>query len=121
LANGEPLAGLLPAMQSEVPKWDQALGQNREGLATRTAYPSSHPYSFPLLVVSLAEAPFVANDRIAAANGASPRQALKRNCPDRACLSSQAVDNENHGWCEGPSPTVARKAFDPLAGPSPSR
>lgn len=68
-------------MQSEVPKWDQALGQNREGLPARTAYPSSHPYSFLLVVVSLAEAPSVANDRIVAANGASPRQALQRNYP----------------------------------------
>jgi hypothetical protein len=78
---GKPFTRLLTAMQGEVPRWDQPLGQNGEGLTTRSAYPSSHPYSFLLLIVSLAQAQSVADDRIVAANGASPRQALQRNYP----------------------------------------
>jgi len=73
LASGEPLAGQLPTMQGKVPRWDQPLGQNREGLSARTTFSSPHPYSLPVFVVSLPQAQSVADDRIVAANGASPR------------------------------------------------
>ena len=81
LTGGELFTRLVPAMQGEMPRWDQPMGQNREGFTTRAAYPSSHPYSFLLLVVSLAQAQSVTDDRIVAAKGASPRQALQRNYP----------------------------------------
>jgi hypothetical protein len=56
LASGELFAGLLPAMQRELPRWDQPLGQNREGFPAPTAFSPPHPYSLLVLIVSLAQA-----------------------------------------------------------------
>src|SRR5208283_504082 len=81
LTGGKPLACLLSALQGEMPRRYQPMRQNRKGLAAKTANPSSHPYSCLMLIMSLAEAPSVADDRIVAANGASSRQALQRNYP----------------------------------------
>jgi len=81
IAGGDPLASLLPAAKAVVPGWSKPVGQNRESLAARPTESAPYPDAFVLVVVALASAPSMANDRVAATNWATPRQALQRNHP----------------------------------------
>jgi hypothetical protein len=121
LAGGELFTRLLTAVQREVPGWDQPLGQNREGLTARTANPSSHPYSLLMLIVSLAQAQSMANDRVVAANGASPRQAFQRNYPGSGLsfASGSAITRITAGVKARRRPSPAK--FRSAGRPSPSQ
>jgi len=76
---------------------------------------------FVPVIVGLAEAPSMADDRLALANGTLPRQKVQGNHPGvDVVFRLWQCDKENHGWCEGPPVTVLCQSFDLLAGPSPS-
>jgi hypothetical protein len=78
---GDALTGLLPALKAEIRQRSEPVGQDREGLAARTADSTSHPNLIVMLVVSLAELPSMADDRLAAANRTSPRQKVQWDYP----------------------------------------
>jgi hypothetical protein len=81
IAGGEPLARLLPAVKAVVPAWGQPIRQNRESLAARLTDSAPHPDAFVLVIVALASAPSMANDRIDVAEWTAPRQTVQRNHP----------------------------------------
>jgi hypothetical protein len=81
IAGGDPLARLLPAVKAVVPGWSQPIGQNRESLPARLTDSAPHPDAFVLVIVALASAPSMANDRVVVTNWTTPRQALQRNHP----------------------------------------
>jgi len=81
IAGGDPLARLLPAVKAVVPGWSQPIRQNRESLPARLTDSASHPDTFVLVIVALASAPSMADDRVVVANWTMPRQALQRNHP----------------------------------------
>jgi len=121
IAGCDPLAGLLSAVQAVMPGRRQPIGQDREGFLTRLTDSAPHPDAFVLVIVALTESPSVADDRVVAANGTSPRQEAQRDHPGLDvvfCLWQ--CDKDNHGWREGPPLTVPCQSFDLLDGPSPS-
>jgi hypothetical protein len=81
IAGGDPLARLLPAVKAVVPAWRQPIRQNRESLAARLTDSAPHPDAFVLVIVALASAPSMANDRIDVADWTVPRQTVQRNHP----------------------------------------
>ena len=81
IAGGDPLARLLPAVKAVVPGWSQPIRQNRESLPARFTESAPHPDAFVLVIVALASAPSMANDRLVVTNWTTPRQALQRNHP----------------------------------------
>ena len=81
IAGGDPLARLLPAVKAVVPGWTQPIGQNRESLPARLTESAPHPDAFVLVIVALASAPSVSNDRVVVTNWTTPRQAFQRNHP----------------------------------------
>ena len=108
VAAGDPLAGLLPARHGEMPRGRQPVGQDGERLPAWTADPAPHPDAFVLVIVGLAEAPAVANDRVVLAQRAQPRQEMQRHYPGSmlSLVSGSAIKRIN-GWREGPPLTVA--------------
>jgi hypothetical protein len=81
ITGGDVLTGLLPAVQAVVAGWRQPVGQYRESLPARRTDSAPHPDAFVLVIVALAAAPSMANDRVAVANWTTPRQAVQRNYP----------------------------------------
>ena len=81
IAGGDAFAGLLPTVQAVVPGRRQPIGQDREGFLTRLTDSAPHPDAFVLVIVALTESPSVADDRVVAANGTSPRQEVQRDHP----------------------------------------
>jgi len=81
IAGGDPLARLLPAVKAVMPERRQPIGQDREGFLTRLTDSAPHPDAFVLVIVALTESPSVADDRVVAANGTSPRQEVQRDHP----------------------------------------
>ena len=81
IACGDALTGLLPALQAKRRRRSEPIGQDREALPARTTDSTSHPDAFMLVIVALTESPSVADDRVVAANGTSPRQEVQRNHP----------------------------------------
>jgi hypothetical protein len=81
VAGHDSLAGLLPARHAEMSRRRQPVRQNGEGLPARTANPTPHPDAFVLAIVSLAESPAVANDRVVLTERAQPRQEMQRHYP----------------------------------------
>jgi hypothetical protein len=59
----------------------QPIGQDREGFLTRLTDTAPHPDAFVLVIVALTESPSVADDRVVAANGTTPRQEVQRDHP----------------------------------------
>jgi len=57
------------------------MGQDREGLPARQTDSASHPDAFVPVIVALASAPSMANDRVLVANWTPPRQTVQRNHP----------------------------------------
>ena len=109
-AGGDPLTGLLPAVQAVVPGRRQPIGQDREGLPARPADSASHPDAFVLVIVAWRESPSVADDRVVAANGTSPRQESPAESPRLdVVFRLWQCDKKNHGWREGPPLTVPAK------------
>ena len=64
-----------------MPRRRQVVGQNREGLLARSADSTPHPDGSPPIIVALAESLSVADDRVVAADGTSPRQKVQRDHP----------------------------------------
>ena len=103
-------------------EWDQPFRQDGEGLSARMADPAADPDAMVSVVVRLPESSPVADDRVVTAKGAYSRQQSKRNHPGSglSCLSGSAIKRITAGVKALPL-TLARKRFDLLAGPSPSR
>jgi hypothetical protein len=66
----------------------QPIGQDGKGLPARPTDSAPHPDAFVLVIVSVAEASSVANDRVVPANGTSPRQEAQRDHPESALSSA---------------------------------
>ena len=81
IAGGDSLARLLAAVKAVVPDWSQPIGQNRESLSTRFTESAPCPDAFVLVIVALASAPSMANDRIDVADWTVPRQTVQRHYP----------------------------------------
>ncbi len=81
IAGGDSLAGLLSATQAAMSCRRQPVGQAGEGFPARPANPAPHPDVLVSVVMGLAESPPVADDRLALAKGAQPRQEIQRNYP----------------------------------------
>jgi hypothetical protein len=81
VAGCDPLAGLLSAVQAVMPGRREPIGQDREGFLTRLTDSAPRPDAFVLVIVALTESPSMADDRVVAANGTSPRQEVQRNHP----------------------------------------
>ena len=81
ITGGDPLAGPLSTEQAVMAGRRQPIGQNREGLFAWLADSAPHPDAFVLVIVALASAPSMANDRVGVTNWTTPRQALQRNHP----------------------------------------
>jgi hypothetical protein len=81
IAGGDPLASLLPAVKAVMPARRQPIRQDRESFLTRLTDSAPHPDVFAPVIVALTESPSVANDRVVAANGTSPRQEVQRDHP----------------------------------------
>jgi len=81
ITGGDELAGLLSAPQAVVSRWCQPIRQDREGLPARQTDSASHPDAFVPVIVALASAPSMANDRVLVANWTTPRQTVQRNHP----------------------------------------
>src|SRR5262249_38957855 len=84
IAGGEVVTCLLPAMKAVVAGWRQLIRQHCEGLAARSTDATTHPN----VVVVLTQSPSVADDRLIAANGTSPRQEFQRNHPGSPLYSA---------------------------------
>jgi hypothetical protein len=79
--SGDPLAGLLPAVQRVVPGRRDPIGQDRESFLAWQADSAPHPDRFALIVVALAESPSVTDNRVLPADGTLPRQEGQWNHP----------------------------------------
>ena len=73
IAGGDPLARLLSAVKAVVPGWSKPVGQNRESLSARLTESAPYPDAFVLVIVALASAPSMTNDRVVLTNWAPPR------------------------------------------------
>jgi hypothetical protein len=78
---GDALTSLFSATQAERSLRRQPIGQDREGLVARMADSAPHPNVFVPVIVGLAKPPSMTNDRVVAANRASPRQEAQRDHP----------------------------------------
>src|SRR5436305_9833993 len=74
-AGGNPLTRLVSAAQSVLPRRCEPLGQDRKGLPALLTDSTPHPDRFTLIVMALAESPFVTDDRGLPADGTLPRHA----------------------------------------------
>ena len=81
VASANPLTRLLSAMQRELRRWCEPVGQHRERLMARAADAPPHPQAVVQLVVCLPESTAVTDDRVAMTDRTSPRQTLQRNYP----------------------------------------
>jgi len=88
IAGGDPFASRLPAVKAVMPEWRQPIRQDCEGFLTRLTDSAPHPDVFVPVIVALTESPSVPDDRIATANGTSPRQELQRDHPGSALSSA---------------------------------
>jgi hypothetical protein len=88
IAGGDPLTSLMPAVKAVMPAWSQPIGQNREGLPARLTDSAPHPDTFVPVIVALASAPSMANDRVVVAHWTSPWQKRQRNHPGSVLSSA---------------------------------
>ena len=78
---GDALTGLLPATQGERRRRREPIGQDRKGLPARRADSASNPNTLVPVIVSLAEPPSMANDRVFLTDRTLPRQAVQGDHP----------------------------------------
>jgi hypothetical protein len=78
---GDAFTSLFSATQAERSLRHQPIGQDREGLVARMTDSTPHPNVFVPVIVGLAQPPSMADDRVVAANRASPRQKLQWDYP----------------------------------------
>ena len=81
IAGGDPLTGLLAAVQAVVPARRQPVWQNGERLLARMTDPAAHPDTFVPVVVGRTQPTSVADDRVVLAEWTSPRQKIQRDHP----------------------------------------
>jgi hypothetical protein len=81
IAGGDPLAGLLPAVKAVVPGWSKPIGQNRESLPARGTPSATRTNALVLVVVGLAEALTMADDRVVPADWTSPWEQIQGDHP----------------------------------------
>jgi hypothetical protein len=81
ITGGDALTSPLAATQAERRSRYEPIGQDGEGLIARTTDSAPHPDAFMPIIVSLAEPPSMADDRVVAAKRASPRQKFQRDHP----------------------------------------
>jgi hypothetical protein len=81
ITGGDAGTGLLPAPQAEMPRRSQPVGQYGEGLVAKVTDSASHPDTFVAIVVGLAGAQSMADDRMIEANRTPPRQAFQGDHP----------------------------------------
>jgi len=74
IPRGDPLTGLLPAVQAERRRRRQPIGQGREGDSARPANAALHPNALVPVIVGMAEPPSVTDNRVVSANRTSPRE-----------------------------------------------
>jgi hypothetical protein len=91
ISGHDPLTRLLSAVKAVVPGWNKPVGQNRESLPARLTESTPYPDPFVLVIVALATALSMTNDRVAVANGATTRKAVQRNHP--GSMLSSALDS----------------------------
>jgi hypothetical protein len=78
---GDAFARLLSATQAEMPRRRQPIGQDREGLPAWMTDSAPHPNAFASVIVGLAEAPAVADDRVTLASRTPSWQEVQRDYP----------------------------------------
>jgi hypothetical protein len=81
IAGGDAPTSLLSTTHAEWRRRRQPIRQDRERPPAGTANSTSHPDSFVLIVVALAESPSVTDDRGLPADGTLPRQEDQRDHP----------------------------------------
>jgi hypothetical protein len=81
VAGGYPFTGLLPTTQAIVPKRNQPVGQDREGLVALPTEPTPNPHACVHVVVRLAESLAMTDDRGGRTNWTPSRQSIQRNYP----------------------------------------
>jgi hypothetical protein len=81
LAGGDPLTGLLSAMEGVVRGGRQPRRQDREGLPARLADSAPHPNTLSLVIMGWTEPPSMANNRVVSANWTSPREEVQWDHP----------------------------------------
>jgi hypothetical protein len=84
VTGGYALTSLLPAVQGEVCRGRQPIGQDREGLPAWLADSPPYPDTFVLAVMSMAKPLSVADDRVLTAKWTSARQKVQRDHPGSA-------------------------------------
>jgi len=91
-----------------VPRRQEPIGQNREGLPARRTDSAPHPETLIPVIVALTEALSMADDRVLSANWTSPRKEVQWDHPPiDVVFQLWQCDKENHDWLEGPPLTVA--------------
>src|SRR4029453_439139 len=75
---GDAVTRLLSAMQAEMTRRHQPIGEDREGVAARMTAPASHPDPVVPQVVCLLAPPAMPDDGIAAAHRTTSREQLQR-------------------------------------------
>jgi hypothetical protein len=85
------LAGLLSATQAIVPKRNQPVGQDREGLVALPTKPTPNPYVCVPALMRLPKSSAMTNDRGSLTNWTPPREAIQWNYP--GSLLSSASGN----------------------------
>jgi len=88
VAGGYAFTNLLAAVQDEGCPRRKPTGQNREGLPARFADSPPYPDTFVLAVMSVAQSPSVADDRVLTAKGTSAGQKFPRDHPGSALSSA---------------------------------
>jgi hypothetical protein len=91
VTGGDPFAGLLSATQAIVPKRNQPVRQNREGLLASSAAPTPNPQACVQIVMRLPEPLAMPDDRGGPTNRTPSRQPVKWNYPG-SLLSSASVN-----------------------------
>ena len=81
VAGSDLLAGLLSATQAIVPKRNQPVGQDCEGLVALPAKSAANPQAYMPVIVCLPEPLAMTDDRGSLTNWTPARQAIQRNYP----------------------------------------
>jgi hypothetical protein len=93
ITGADSRACLLATPQRERREGNQPFRHDREGLPAWMADPAADPDALVFVIVGFPESPSVANDRLAVAKRAYPRQKLERNHPGSrlSCVSGSAI------------------------------
>jgi hypothetical protein len=117
---GDVLAGLLSAPQTERCCRREPIGQDRKGLAARTTDSASHPHALVAVIVGLAQAPSMADDRMVPANRTAPWEEFQGDHPGSVLsfVSGSAIKRITAGVKARRDRSLLK--FRSAGGPSPS-